>query len=123
MEFGASRTLGSWWQGLTRPFDAAPSPAVRDELVFLQFARLRDHIPILSIALILTSIAATTALFGDLPYAMQFLPPVIIVAACISLAIRWHKRAVPRDVGEAFKPLANAPCVAGLLGSSHAILI
>ncbi len=116
MGIGASRSAGFWWRGLARPFDSAPSPDVRDELVFLQFARLRDHIPILSLALILTSIAATTALFGDLPYIMQFSPPVIIVVACISLAIRWHKRAVPKRVADAFKPLANAPRVAGLLG-------
>jgi diguanylate cyclase len=113
---GASRTFSNWWQHLVRPFDLAPSPAVREELVFLQFARLRDHIPILSIALILTSVAAATALFGDLPYLMQFLPPVAIVTACIALAIQWHKRPMPVTVADAFLHLERAPRMAAIMG-------
>ena len=99
-----------------RPFDSVPSPAVRDELVFLQFARLRDHVPIMSIALILTSVAAATALFGNLPYVMQFLPPATIIIACIALAIRWHKRPTPTSVSAAFRHLQNAPRIAAMMG-------
>jgi diguanylate cyclase len=116
VEIGASRTRGDWWQGLIRPFDSAPSPAIRDELVFLQFARLREHIPIMSIALILTSVAAATALFGDLPYLVQFLPPATIILACAALAIRWHKRPTPAAVADAFKYLENAPRIAAMMG-------
>ncbi len=113
---GASRTVKGWWQGLSRPFDSAPSPAVRDELIFLQFTRLRDHVPIMSIALILTSVAAATALFGDLPYLVQFLPPVTIIFACVALAIRWHKRPTPEAVTIAFEHLQNAPRIAAMMG-------
>ncbi len=116
MDIGASRTVGMWWRGLARPFDSAPSPDVRDELVFLQFARLRDHVPIMSIALILTSVAAATALFGDLPYIIQFLPPIAIIAACVALAVRWHKRPTPTAVTEAFAHLQNAPRIAAIMG-------
>lgn len=116
MNTGASHRLNRWWRELSRPFDSVPSAAVRDELVFLQFARLREHIPVLSIALLLTSVAAATALYGDLPFLMQFLPPAIIVTACIALVLRWRHRATPSAVADAFRPLANAPRVAGLLG-------
>jgi diguanylate cyclase (GGDEF)-like protein len=106
----------SGWQRFVRPFDIAPNAQVRDELVKVQFERLRAHVPIMCLALVLTAAAATIALFGDLPYAMQFLPPAVILTSCTVLYFRWRKRPTPTDPVLAFRPLQNAPRIAALMG-------
>lgn len=105
-------TVGSY----ARPFDRDMPGAIRDELVHVQHDRLRALLPMMCLAVVLTCLAATLALHGDLPWWRQFVPPAILVGACGFLVWRWSRDRESVPLATARTRLDRAPFLSGALG-------
>lgn len=74
------------WLGLTVPF------AVRDELVLLQFDRLRALVPVLYLTIAVNTLAGAAATQGDFPPLYQLVLPACLLFASLVRFIIWHRR-------------------------------
>jgi diguanylate cyclase (GGDEF)-like protein len=110
------KSFGAFLRSYLAPIATRAPAAIADELVLLQYERLRAHMPALCLAVSLTSIAATLSLLGEIPYILQFSPPAILVTACFILFIRWRKPGPPMAAEAARRVLGAAPILAGALG-------
>jgi diguanylate cyclase len=110
------RGFGAFLRSYLAPIATRAPAAIADELVLLQYERLRAHMPALCLAVSLSSIAATLSLLGEIPYILQFSPPAILLTACVLLFIRWRKPRPPITAEAARRVLGAAPILAGALG-------
>ena len=112
----AAKVVRQSWTRISNPFARDLDTAVADELAVTQWRRLYGHLPELSLAIALTTLAATLALFGDLPYWQQFTPPVLLIVGCGWLMYKWRYERTEPDVGHARRELARAPWLAAAIG-------
>ena len=76
----------SGWFGLSVPF------TVRDELVLLQFERLRALVPVLYLTIAVNTLAGAAATQGDFPPLYQLAFPACLLFASAVRFFIWHRR-------------------------------
>ncbi len=112
----AANTARRRLQRIVDPFARDLRPAVADELVLTQWQRMYGYLPELSLAIALTTIAATFALLGELPWWQQFTPPALMLLGCGWLIFKFRRERGRVDVDHARRELRHAPRLAGAIG-------
>ena len=63
------------------------------------------------------ALAMALAVFGDLPWWQQLVPPAVIVGACVAVLLVWHRSGPIADAGKAARLLHGTLPVAAALGA------
>lgn len=103
---------------LTAPFTAPVPLALRRRLVLQQHNRLGRFVPMLCLLMSANAVAMSLAVYGDLPWWQQFLPPALLVSTCFAvMGWRGHVRRLPRvSPHSAMRHLRQTVPVAAALG-------
>ena len=110
----------NWWTALAKSvsrWGGVEVPvAVRDELILLQFERLRALVPVLYLTIAVNTLAGAAATEGDFPPLYQLVLPACLLLASLVRFIIWHRRRhIPATLISAQKRLRTTFLIAIIL--------
>jgi diguanylate cyclase (GGDEF)-like protein len=107
---------GSRLARLLAPFAGDVAPAIRTDLIRLQYERLHGLTPLLHLTIAANTLAMAVAVMGDLPLWQQLTPPLILLVSAAVHLLRWRRRTDDLSVAVAWQKLERAVPLAGGLG-------
>lgn len=112
---------GGLLSGLFAPFARSVPRHIRDDLIALQYDRLKALTPLLHITIAANTIAMAVAVIGDLPLWQQLTPPAIILLSTIWHLIYWYRADKNLSTEAMLRRLVRAVPVAGAIGLTAGI--